>query len=171
MKLYHGSNVNIEKISLDKCRPFKDFGQGFYLTYIKEQAELMAKRTTRIYGGTPIVNKYEIDLDQLEQSELNILNFGEYVTKEWAKFVMNNRNRKYSGDEKYRNLDGKYDVVIGPIADDNLAMLFRKFENELIDLDELMKGMEYKKTTNQISFHTERALAFLKKCGEDYEQC
>ena len=47
----------IDEIDLNKCRPYKNFGQGFYCTEIKEQAELMAKRVARIYGGTPYVNK------------------------------------------------------------------------------------------------------------------
>lgn len=32
MKLYHGTNLDIKDIDLSKCRPYKDFGQGFYLT-------------------------------------------------------------------------------------------------------------------------------------------
>ena len=36
--LYHGSNVGIDLICLDKCSPFKDFGRGFYLADIEEQA-------------------------------------------------------------------------------------------------------------------------------------
>lgn len=51
MKLYHGSNLAIEQIDLSKCKPYKDFGQGFYLTEIKEQAEQMAKRTSAIQIG------------------------------------------------------------------------------------------------------------------------
>lgn len=39
MRLYHGSNMMIENIDLSKCKPYKDFGRGFYLTEIKEQAE------------------------------------------------------------------------------------------------------------------------------------
>ena len=38
MILYHGSNVLIEKINLDQCNPYKDFGQAFYLTADKAQA-------------------------------------------------------------------------------------------------------------------------------------
>lgn len=57
MKLYHGSNLKIDKIDFSKCRPYKDFGQGFYCTEIKEQAELMAKRVSRIYGGSPVVTR------------------------------------------------------------------------------------------------------------------
>lgn len=51
MILYHGSNMKIDKIDLKKCRTFKDFGQGLYCTAIKEQADFMAKRVSRIYGA------------------------------------------------------------------------------------------------------------------------
>lgn len=44
MFLYHGSNTDIKEIDLAMCRPYKDFGQGFYLTVMKEQAEKMAIR-------------------------------------------------------------------------------------------------------------------------------
>jgi ABC-type proline/glycine betaine transport system substrate-binding protein len=56
MRLYHGSNVVIESINLAMCRPYKDFGKGFYLTDIEEQAKQMANRVSRIYGGSPVVN-------------------------------------------------------------------------------------------------------------------
>lgn len=39
MLLYHGSNTDIKEINLSMCRPYKDFGQGFYLTELKDQAE------------------------------------------------------------------------------------------------------------------------------------
>ncbi len=52
MVLYHGSNTDIKVIDLAMCRPYKDFGRGFYLTVMKEQAEKMANRVARIYGGT-----------------------------------------------------------------------------------------------------------------------
>ena len=61
MILYHGSNVAIEHIDLAKCKPYKDFGQGFYLTEIKEQAYEMAKRTATIYGGEPVINEFDFD--------------------------------------------------------------------------------------------------------------
>ena len=56
MRLYHGSNIVIDSINLAMCRPYKDFGQGFYLTDLEEQAEKMAARVSKIYGGFPVVN-------------------------------------------------------------------------------------------------------------------
>ena len=38
MKLYHGSNTSIARIDLNRSKPYKDFGKGFYLTTIREQA-------------------------------------------------------------------------------------------------------------------------------------
>ena len=61
MILYHGSNISIEEIDLSKCKPWKDFGKGFYTTEIYDQAEKMAERVARIYGGSPIINIYEFD--------------------------------------------------------------------------------------------------------------
>lgn len=61
MILYHGSNTHIEKIELQRCKPFKDFGRGFYCTTIKGQAELMAKRVAAIFGGIAYVTQFELD--------------------------------------------------------------------------------------------------------------
>lgn len=77
MRLYHGSNIAIDNINLAMCRPYKDFGQGFYLTDIEEQAEKMAIRVARIYGEKLIVNIYEIednfkDLKKLDMKTLII---------------------------------------------------------------------------------------------------
>ena len=167
MKLFHGSNVDIDSISLAICRPYKDFGRGFYLTDIEEQAERMAVRVSRIYGGTPVVNSYEIEDDFRNIPDLRIKDFGVRTTEEWAKFVMNNRSRAFT-DEKSDlcNKDNKYDIVIGPVADDNMALLFRQYENEIIDFDTLLKGMIYKKTSSQYSFHTIKSIKLLRKVAD-----
>lgn len=170
MLLYHGTNLIIEKIDLKKCRPFKDFGTGFYVTEIKEQVIKMANRVARIHGGTPIVNIYKIADDFMESEELAIRDFGKEVSGEWANFVMNNRNRKFKDTSSSEcNMDNKYDIVIGPIADDDMAMLFRQYQNKWIDFEALIKGMTYKSLTNQYSFHSEKALSLLKKAGVWHE--
>ena len=170
MRLYHGSNIAIDNINLAMCRPYKDFGQGFYLTDIEEQAEKMAIRVARIYGEKPIVNIYEIDddfkdfKDFKDLKDLKIKNFGIQTTEEWARFVMNNRSRVFTDIKNVLcNKDNKYDIVIGPVADDNMALLFRQYENEIIDFETLVKGMIYKETSSQYSFHTEKSVKLLRK--------
>ena len=167
MRLYHGSNIAIDNINLAMCRPYKDFGQGFYLTDIEKQAEKMALRVARIYGEKPIVNIYEIDddfKDFKDLKDLKIKNFGIQTTEEWARFVMNNRSRVFTDIKNVLcNKDNKYDIVIGPVADDNMALLFRQYENEIIDFETLVKGMIYKETSSQYSFHTEKSVKLLRK--------
>lgn len=73
MILYHGTNCVVDKIDLNKCLPYKDFGKGFYLTTIKEQAEKMAKRVSKIYGGQPVVNFFRYD--SVVDNRINIKRF------------------------------------------------------------------------------------------------
>ena len=168
MILYHGSNTDIKAIDLAMCRPYKDFGKGFYLTILKEQAEKMARRVARIYGGTPVVNIYEFDDSASGTSGLNILDFGDKPSEEWARFVMNNRSHSYQNyDSPECNLDCKYDIVTGPIANDDMAVLFRQYENEMISFNTLIDGMTFRETTNQFSFHTEQAITLLRKVGAE----
>ncbi len=164
MRLYHGSNLEINDVDFSQCRPYKDFGKGFYTTEIKEQADKMSVRVSNIYGGSPFVTEFDFDESALNSKELNIRVFDK-PDREWALFVMNNRNRRAVNLDCDCNFDNRYDIVIGPIADDDLALLFRQFENDLIDVESLVRKMKYKKLTNQISFHTERSLQYLKKVG------
>ena len=153
MKLYHGSNTKIEKIDLSKCRPYKDFGQGFYLTEIKEQAEKMASRTAHIYEGEPIVTEFEFDESAL--TKLSVKQFDE-PNEEWALFVLANRSKESQQPTH------SYDIVIGPVADDDIAQLFRNFNDGYINLTMLVEGLKYKKVSSQYFFHTEAATKYLK---------
>ena len=61
-RLYHGSNVAIEKIDLSRSKRGKDFGQGFYLNADPDQAMDMAIRTTRfLNAGQPTLSCFEFD--------------------------------------------------------------------------------------------------------------
>lgn len=166
MILYHGTNLCIDKIELSVCRPNKDFGKGFYLTTIQNQAIKMAMRVSSIYGGEPIVNSYFFDEKNLKNPKLNIRVFDK-PSVEWALFVTNNRNKILSGEH---NIDSKYDIVVGPVADDDLSLLFRQFTNGFIDETALKKGMEFRKLTDQYSFHTDKAIEFLTKMGDYHVQ-
>lgn len=91
MRLYHGSNQPIERIDLTRGRKYKDFGQGFYITHLPQQAKEWSRTITNRYGGTPTVTEYEFDLDMAIAAGLNVKIF-EVADREWALFVMANRN-------------------------------------------------------------------------------
>lgn len=157
MKLYHGSNMSITGIDLSRCRPNKDFGLGFYLSPDKASAEKMAYRTVKRFGGSPYVMTYEFNEADLECLALRQF---EKPSVEWALFVM--ANRRGGVDAQEHNLDNKLDIVVGPIANDDLALLFRQFTRGLLTVDMLMREMQYKELTIQYSFHTQQAVSLLK---------
>lgn len=156
LELYHGSNQAIEQIKLSLCKPYKDFGKGFYLTDILQQALDMAYRRTRIVGtGSPTVTKYMFDEKLLIDSSLKVLSF-DAPSKEWAKFILANRDRK----SKFVH---DYDVIIGPIADDGVAFQLQKFKDGGLTLDELVRELTYKRLNRQYFFGTEKAISLLRR--------
>ena len=171
MKLYHGSNVEIMEVDFAKCRPFKDFGVGFYTTVLEDQAWRMARRRVALEGtGVPTVTVFEIPDDLLELNELRCRVFEDQPTIEWAVFIRNNRDRGFKDiDSEECNTDCKYDVVVGPVANDTVGLLIRQFSRGTINAEYLKKGFSFDRLTNQYTFHTERALHHLKKVGVMHE--
>lgn len=155
MILYHGSNVEIKHIDLTRCRPYKDFGQGFYLTDIKAQAQRMAERTARIFKGTPCLTAYTFKPEEARAAGLNIKVF-DSPNREWARFVMQNR------DINNTPPCHSYDIVIGPVADDAIARILRLYLEHFIDEDQLVHELTFTRVTSQYFFHTPAAIQHLK---------
>lgn len=171
MKLYHGSNIEITRVDLTKCMPYKDFGPGFYTTLLFEQAWRMAERRRRIDGNRPVVTVYEIPDDLLTRPELNCRLFPDEPTIEWAVFIKNNRDRKFRDlSNSECNQDCKYDVVVGPVANDTVGLLIRQFSHGTINVEYMKEEFSFGKLTNQYTFHTEKALRYLKKVGVIYDK-
>jgi hypothetical protein len=166
MILYHGSNIEIEKINLNKCRPFKDFGRGFYTTPIKEQAWTMAKRTVRIYKeGTPYITDFFFDDTVFEDIRFKIKKFIE-PDIEWARFVINNRNQNFRNFASPEcNAYGKYDIVTGPVANDDITALMNVYLAGIMSNEALTKELTFRELSEQVSFHSENSVACLQKTG------
>ena len=156
MKLYHGTNQVFDVIDLQKSKPNKDFGRGFYLSSNYEQALNLANiKIEQQQEGHPIVMEFEVD--EKEMNTLHILRFEDY-TEQWAEFILANRS----------NITEKpihdYDIVIGPIANDRVGLQLWKYENQLIDLPTLVAKLRYMKgVTIQYFFGTEKAVSLLKR--------
>lgn len=159
MKLYHGSNMEIDSIDLSRSKVGKDFGCGFYLSANRQQAVDLAERKTEQIGtGEPVVNEFEFDETLLSDGTLSILRFEEY-SKEWAEFVLMNRKNRS------RVSAHSYDVVIGPIANDTVGYQIRRFMIGVINMDQFIDELKYMKGISfQFFFGTEKAIKFLKKC-------
>lgn len=158
MILYHGSNVKIEVPNLEKSKPYKDFGRGFYLSADKNQALRMAEqKTLQLLIGEPIVSEFEFDETLLKSNELKVKIFEDYSV-EWANFILQNR------DVHNQHPIHEYDIVYGPIADDGVTFQLRRYQAGTISIDELVKELQYAKgITFQYFFGTSLALEKLKR--------
>ena len=142
MTVFHGGYVAIDKPEIRKGRNTKDFGEGFYCTIIKEQAQRWARRY-----NTKIVSIYDVRMN----TNLKIKDFKE-MTDEWLDFIAACRN----------GVPHDYDVVEGPMADDTIFNYVQSFLDGEISRAAFWELAKFKYPTHQISFHTARALAALK---------
>ena len=159
LKLYHGSNVVIDKIDLSCSRKGKDFGCGFYLNPNKSQAMDMAVRTAqRMKEGEPVLNTFLFDdsLIRTGSTSLSIKVFEEYSV-EWVEFIL--KNRKNLSDKPAHS----YDIVVGPIADDTVGLQMRRFMQGYISVDRMIEELKFNKPAVQYFFGTELAISYLRK--------
>ena len=155
MILYHGSNSAIETIDLTKSKPNKDFGKAFYLSEQKRQAEEMALFTVDRFGDKPIITSFEFDETILHNKQFQVKTFDSY-SREWAEFIFSNRDT--DSEVNIHN----YDVVYGPIANDQVGRQMFNLREGYIDIDEFMRRLHYMKgITFQYAFCTELAISKL----------
>lgn len=138
MEIYHGSYTSVQKPEIIKGKFTKDFGEGFYCTELKRQAEKWAKRY-----DTPVVSIYEYN--PLE--ELNILCFDD-MTDEWLDFIVACRSGK----------PHDYDIVIGAMANDQIYNYVADFMNGILTREQFWVMAKFKYPTHQINFCTKKAL-------------
>lgn len=156
MKLYHGTNTDIKTIDLARGMRHKDFGKGFYLTPEKNTAIRMARKRTKLFGGTATLVTYEMD-DSALHSGLKVKVFPEKACVEWLLFVDANRDRKTI--EPVHD----YDIVIGPIANDGVVLQLTNYREGIYSPEEASRLLQDKYLDQQYYFGTERALQFLVK--------
>jgi hypothetical protein len=159
MLLYHGSNQTVTVPKIRKSTRGMDFGEGFYLTSNEKQARkfgfIVRNRAKRLHLdpiGVPTVSVYTFD----EESAKPILSthIFEKPTKEWLFFVRDNRRKIYSGP--------KYDLVIGPLANDNVFTVVQLFENGIYDAAGAIDALMTYRLDDQYCLKTETALDFIQ---------
>lgn len=152
MKLFHGSNVMVKNPKLISQARALDFGAGFYLTSSLEQASKWAKVMTKRRGmGTPIVSVFEINMERL--INLDILKF-EKANAGWLDCVCTNRKNKL--------MSKAYDIIIGPVADDNTMPVLNLYLKGDYTKEEALRRLLPQKLKDQYVFKTEKAISILK---------
>ena len=149
MKVYHGSWIEVSVPDLKHSRTDVDFGKGFYVTPIREQAVKWCGRFKR-RGKQGIVTSYIFDDCAIQN--LNVLKFDSY-SEEWLDFILNCRREKDSSD---------YDIVMGGVANDKVFNTVELYFDHLIDKKEAINRLKYEKPNMQICFRTISALETLR---------
>ena len=169
--LYHGSENIIEHPQFGKGSRHNDYGKGFYCT---EQIELV-REWACAKQHTGYVNKYELNMDQL-----NILNLNdpEYNILNWLALLADNRtywqNSSISEEaKKYIKAHflpdiSSYDVIIGYRADDSYFSFAQDFVANAISLKQLSEAMRLGKLGEQIMLKS--PLAFETISFQGYEE-
>lgn len=148
MKLYHGSNVAVEQPKIIASNRALDFGAGFYVTSDLKQALKWAKNVTRRRGqGMPMVSVYDVNEKNL--SKLSILNF-RLPDVDWLHYVSKNRQNIY--------YDKVYDIVCGPVANDNTMPVLNLFLSGFLDEEEAIKRLLPQNLKDRYAYKTERAI-------------
>lgn len=151
MILYHGSNVKVKEPILLKVQRELDFGKGFYTTNDMEQAARWAWRTAKRRGeSNAFVTVYEVNEDELKN--IRLLSF-DSPNVEWLNFVVKNRKGEY--------IAGNWDIISGPVADDQTAQVIDLYLEGAYDEEEAIRRFLTQRLKDQYAFKTNEALKLL----------
>lgn len=151
MILYHGSNVVVREPKLMPQVRALDFGRAFYLTSDFEQAAKWA-RTSVLRRGDGLATVSSFDLEESRLATLNILRF-DAPNAEWLRFVTRNRTEQID--------DSGYDVVVGPVANDNTMPVLNLYFKGAYSEEEALKRLLPQMLRDQYAMKTEDALSCL----------
>lgn len=144
MKLYHASNISVPNPDIVHSRNYLDFGKGFYLTTIEDQAIKYGNRFSRREEDAWL-NIYEFEYNE---TDWIVRRFDSYDL-EWLKFVSNCRAGKDNSN---------YDIIIGGIANDKvIRTLDRYFAGEL-SAEATIGLLRYEKPNNQLCIRSQRMI-------------
>lgn len=141
MTVYHGGYTAVLNPEIRIGRNTKDFGNGFYCTVIKEQAERWARRYEK-----KVVSIYDVIWD----TSLQIMEFRE-MSEAWLDFIIRCRSGQAHS----------YDIVIGAMANDQIYNYVSDYIEGTITREQFWALAKFKYPTHQINFCTERALKCL----------
>ncbi len=163
--LYHGSYITVSAPLAKAGRRNLDFGQGFYLTQIMEQAQewavIIAGRKGR--NVTPVVNSYTFDDVSAKEDGVRFKIFDSYDI-EWLDYVVDCRRGK--------DISSEFDVVEGGVANDNVIDTVEDYEKGIITAEQALGQLRYKRVNHQICILNQPVIdQYLKYIGSTTIDC
>ena len=168
VRLYHGSEVIVEKPEFGKGARHNDYGKDFYCTKNPELAREWACAKQK----NGYVNIYDLDITGLRVLNLND---PQYNILNWLAILADNRtywqNGSIAEDAKdyikthfLLDISG-YDVIIGYRADDSYFSFAQDFVAGVISLEKLSEAMRLGKLGEQIVLKSPKAFEHIEFVG------
>lgn len=144
MLVYHSSNQCFSSPDVAHSREALDFGKGFYVTRLKDQAEKYANRFLRA-GEDAYLHIFEYTPD----TELRIKTFDAY-DEEWLDFICSCRK----GGDNYK----QYDIIEGGVANDKVFQTVDLYMAGVYNKEQALQNLAYEMPNNQLCFITQKAI-------------
>ncbi len=138
--VYHGGTEIIESPICKFGRRNLDFGQGFYVTNLRQQAERWAKNMAISRNKIAMLNRYRLNRQAII-NEARCKIFTAY-DEQWLDFIIKNR----SGQDV---ADG-YDYVEGGVANDRVIDTINLYIAGLMDLSSALRELSKHQPNNQM---------------------
>lgn len=136
MKVFHASSIIVDKPDVLHSRDYLDFGPGFYVTSLLEQAEKYSLRFIR-RGKDAYLNTYNLSDDY---KKCKVLQFDKY-DESWLEYVSACRAGRIPDDS---------DIVIGGIANDKIFRTLNLYFAGDINKDEALKRLIHERPNQQL---------------------
>lgn len=150
IEVYHAGVDHVQNPDTKHGRAQLDFGPGFYLTDIYEQAVNWSIRRSNKYNKEPVVNKYLLRQgDLLADAGTHALIFPEY-NDAWLDFIVGNR----LGQDLWK----EYDYIEGGVADDRVVDTIDLYMTGFISRSEAIERLKYLKPNNQICISNQQLI-------------
>lgn len=139
--VYHGSYSPVETPIAGYGRADLDFGQGFYITNLRDQAERWARIVCGVYvGRDPILNIYNLDIEHIYQN-YRCLHFTSY-NQEWLDFIVRSRKGLAPWQE--------YDFIEGGIANDRVVDTIENYIAGMMPVEIALERLSRHQPNNQM---------------------
>lgn len=144
MLVYHSSDQCFTTPDVEHSREALDFGKGFYVTRLKDQAEKYAKRFLR-EDKDAYLHTFEYNLN----SDMRLKIFHSY-NEEWLDFVCSCRK----GQDTYK----QYDIIEGGIANDRVFQTVDLYMAGVYNKEQALHNLAFEMPNNQLCFTTQIAI-------------
>ena len=140
-RLYHGSYVGVPAPLTGAGRRELDFGPGFYVTNLREQAERWSRRVCIIRAAdSPLLSVYDFDETALPADVCRLRL--EHYDQEWLDFIVSSRR----GEEPWKG----YDIIEGGVANDQVIDTVEDYYAGRITSEQALGQLRFAKPTHQM---------------------